>query len=141
MYLLDTDTVSNYLDRSRRNVTLRDRLLTQPAERLWISVVTVEEILRGVLDAIREAQKRKRPVTAAYAFLALALEDLRQFQVLPYTEDADRLFQAIPPAVKRVGTNDCRIAASALAAGFVLVTSNAADFGRIEGLQLEDWTR
>ncbi len=37
--------------------------------------------------------------------------------------------------------NDLWIAAHALAEGAVLVTNNEAEFGRIEGLAIENWVR
>jgi tRNA(fMet)-specific endonuclease VapC len=38
-----------------------------------------------------------------------------------------------------IGGNDMMIAATALAHGLTLVTHNTGEFGRIAGLQLEDW--
>ena len=39
-----------------------------------------------------------------------------------------------------IGGNDLWIAATALAHGATLVTNNTAEFSRVPGLQLEDWT-
>ena len=56
------------------------------------------------------------------------------------TDEAERLFRSWPAAVKRVGANDCRIAASAVVRGYTVVTCNGKDFGRIPGVAFEDWT-
>jgi predicted nucleic acid-binding protein len=55
VYLLDTDSLSNLLDRRRHHPRLQARFLATPADQLWISIVSVEEILRGALDGIRQA--------------------------------------------------------------------------------------
>lgn len=44
MYLLDTDTVSNYLDKRRGNEKLRQQIEQASPETIWISIITVEEI-------------------------------------------------------------------------------------------------
>jgi tRNA(fMet)-specific endonuclease VapC len=141
LYLLDTDTVSNFLDRRRQNARLRERLLAEPVSELRVSIITVEEMLRGALDAVRDAQKKKRSVAAASAFLGTVFDDLHQFPLLPHTELAERLYQEMPPDVKRIGTNDCRIAAAATSLGCTLVTANTQHFQRIGVQHLEDWTR
>ncbi len=40
-----------------------------------------------------------------------------------------------------IGPNDLMIAATALAHGVTLVTSNVSEFSRVAGLRLEDWDR
>jgi tRNA(fMet)-specific endonuclease VapC len=40
-----------------------------------------------------------------------------------------------------IGPNDLWIAAHALAEDFVLVTNNEREFGRIPGLNIENWAR
>ena len=141
VYLLDTDTVSNYLDKRRQHPLLHDRILNTSPAQLCISIITVEEMLRGALDVVRQAQTNRRSVPPAYAFLQELFEALHTFSIQPYTEEADRLYQGLPPEVKRVGKNDCRIAATALAAGCVVITTNVGHFARILDLHIEDWTR
>ncbi len=41
----------------------------------------------------------------------------------------------------RVGTMDLRIGSIALVHGFSVLTRNTIDFGKITGLQVEDWTK
>ena len=38
-----------------------------------------------------------------------------------------------------IGANDLIIAATAVASGLTLVTHNTREFGRVAGLQVEDW--
>jgi tRNA(fMet)-specific endonuclease VapC len=42
---------------------------------------------------------------------------------------------------KMIGGNDLLIAAHALSLGWTLVTNNEREFGRVEGLKVENWTK
>jgi tRNA(fMet)-specific endonuclease VapC len=141
VYVLDTDTVSNFLDARRQNPMLRTQILGHRPEHLWISVVTVEELLRGALNRVRDAQTGRRSPAGAHQLLIGLLNDLGRFRILPYTADAERIYQSMPSDVRRRGPNDCRIAASARAVGYAVVTANASHFAAIPGLNVEDWTR
>jgi tRNA(fMet)-specific endonuclease VapC len=67
----------------------------------------------------------------------------RGFPCLPFNEAASEAYAGIrvqlEKAGKPVGPNDLLIAAIAFANHLVLVTHNTREFGRIEGLLLEDW--
>ena len=67
MYLLDTSIVSNFLDERRYYPQLTEKILSKPPELIFISVITVEEILQGALAVINKA-KRKPSVTIAYQY-------------------------------------------------------------------------
>ncbi len=140
MYLLDTDVTSNLLDTRRTSRALRDRLRAHPLDELAISIVTVEEIMRGTLDSLRRAQMRKRNIVEAYEELRVLYNQLYRFSVLPFSAEAEIIFQSLPAAARRIGVNDCRIASIALAHGCTLVSANLRDFQRIPGLLVEDWT-
>ena len=45
-----------------------------------------------------------------------------------------------PAAIKRLGTHDCRIAATAIVSGFTVVTCNTRHFQPIPDVQVEDWS-
>ena len=62
MYLLDTSVVSNFLDERRYYPQLTARILSQPPEQIFISIITVEEILQGALASVQKV-KRKSSVT------------------------------------------------------------------------------
>ena len=44
MYLLDTSVVSNFLDERRYYPQLTTRILSQPPEQIFISIITVAEL-------------------------------------------------------------------------------------------------
>ena len=63
-----------------------------------------------------QANRFKKPV-AAYAFLEQLFRDLLLFNLLPYDDVAEQVYQNMTPDVKRIGTQDCRVAASAMSRG------------------------
>ena len=130
MYLLDTSVVSNFLDERRYYPQLTTRILNQPPE----------QILQGALASVQKA-KRKPSVTKAYQYFEDLFSALNRFQILPYTPEAEAIYQSLPAKIKRIGTQDCRIAAIARANGFTIVTVNVNDFVSIDLANVEDWTR
>ena len=64
--------------------------------------------------------------------------------ILPFDQDASRHYGAIRHAlaqrVQPIGANDLLIAAHARSVAATLVTNNAGEFGRVPGLQVENWT-
>ena len=75
--------------------------------------------------------------TAVHAFLS-------RLDVLPWDRAAAERYGALRASLARLGTSlgnlDTLIAAHALSVDAALVTNDQA-FARIEGLQVEDWTR
>jgi predicted nucleic acid-binding protein len=140
VYLLDTSIVSNYLDERRDSPYLTNKILTTPPEQIFTSVITVEEILQGALAGIQKVRKKSSVINAYQSFEDL-FEALHLFQILPYTSKAEQIFQSLSTKVKRVGTQDCRIAAIARSNGYIVVTANVGDFEKIGIAQVEDWTR
>ena len=140
MYLLDTSVVSNFLDRRRYYPQLTAQILSQPPENIFISIITVEEMLQGALASVQKA-KRKSCVTIAYQYFEDLFSALHRFQILSYTSEAEAIYQSLPAKIKRIGTQDCRIAAIAHANEFTVITVNVNDFVRIDLVDVEDWTR
>lgn len=131
-YLLDTNLLRPALTPGS---SLAERIRQNPAD-FAVSMVTVREALRGALAAIAEAESQaqggsRSTLSARYALLAHLVEGLASLTLWPYSEEADRLYQAWPASVRRVGPNDCRIAASAILGGCTVLTRNVADFARI----------
>ncbi len=97
-------------------------------------------MLRGRLDAINQARaKQEQHLPVTYDFLTDLVLELNRVSVLRYDDDAVQLFRDFLAAIKRAGSQDCRIAAVALANGFTVVTSNSAHFAKI-GVAHEDWS-
>ncbi len=138
MYIFDTDTYSNYL---RGNAFIRQRVSQVPRGSVYLCAITPEEMLRGRLDYInqlRSQQPFRLPV--AYDLLLDVVRDLNRAFILRYDNEASRIFHDFPASVKRAGSQDCRIAAVALANHFTVVTSNTTHFAKI-GVACEDWNR
>ena len=140
MYLLDTSVVSNFLDERRYYPQLTAKILSQPPEQVFISIITVEEMLQGALASVQKA-KRESSVTKAYQYFEDLFSALHRFRILSYTPKAEAIFQSLPTKIKRIGTQDCRIAAIARAYEFTVITINVNDFVNIDLTNVEDWTR
>ena len=138
MYILDTDTYSQLL----RGSELIQRHISQaPAGSVYLCAITPEEMVRGRLDYINQLRTRKDTrLPLAYDFLWDLIRDLNRVSILRYDEEAERLFHSWPASIKRVGSQDCPIAATALVNGFTIITANTAHFSKITD-QYEDWSR
>jgi len=60
--------------------------------------------------------------------------------LLDFDERAAAEFQRLRKLYPRIGSMDLKIAAIVLVQGATLLTRNLADFGKINGLAVEDWT-
>jgi tRNA(fMet)-specific endonuclease VapC len=130
-YMLDTDTCSYILKRSSQAVL--NRLRTVPVTDVCISVITKSELLYGV----EVSPRRTQDATALKAFLPYV-------GVLDFPDEAAAHYAQIRADLKKrgemIGANDLFIAAHARSVGLVLVTNNTAQFGRVKGLTLKNWT-
>ena len=143
-HLLDTDTTSNFLDRRRGSARLRETIGAAAPDTIFISIVTFDETLRGVQNLLNQARKHPRnaeKIVGYYGFLYELAYDLRRFQILPYDANAEAQFQQIPANVRQQHSQDCHIAAVALANDLTVVTSNTRHFAKIPGLLYEDWAK
>jgi len=131
VYILDTDISSYVMKRS--NDAVLSRLQRVRVGDVCISVITKSELLYGVEVSPRRAQDQ----AALDAYL-------RHVEVLEYPNEAAVHYAQIRAALKASGTmigaNDLFIAAHARCLGLTLVTNNTREFGRVPGLQIENWT-
>jgi tRNA(fMet)-specific endonuclease VapC len=75
-----------------------------------------------------------------YAMPATVLRTFTRAPVLPFDTAAATVYDTLVAQRVRLRRMDLRIAAIALARGLVVVTRNTRDFGRVLGLEVEDWT-
>jgi len=90
------------------------------------------------MNASIQKMRQKSSITDAYRYFEELFAALHYFQILPYTSKAEEIYQSLSAKVKRIGTQDCRIAAVARSKGYILVTANVADFEKIGNVQIED---
>jgi tRNA(fMet)-specific endonuclease VapC len=130
-FMLDTDMCSYIMKRS--NPTVLERLRAVPVADVCISVITKSELLYGV----EVSPRREQDATALQAFLP-------HVAVFEFPDAAATDYAEIRADLKKrgqmIGANDLFIAAHARALGLRLVTNNTAEFRRVKGLTLENWT-
>jgi tRNA(fMet)-specific endonuclease VapC len=134
-FLLDTDHVSL---QERGHLPLLTRLRVQPPEALSVSIVTVQESVRGRL-ALLSRQLPSDQLLLAYAKLQQTVQFFSTVHVLAFDRRCLEQYDALRSQGVRIGTLDLRIAATALVHKLTMVTRNTKDFARVPGLQIEDW--
>jgi tRNA(fMet)-specific endonuclease VapC len=141
MVILDTDHLT-LLERgdSAASKRLRKRLADLPPDEPAVTtIITYEEQTRGWLAYMARARGVTQQV-AAYQRLRLHVETYRRIPVIDFDDRAAVEFQRLRAARVRVGTMDLKIAAVAIAQDSVLLSRNLADFQKVPGLRVEDWT-
>ncbi len=134
-YLFDTDTCISLLDgrepEKQQNILTRLERLHRPE--IFLSTVTVSELSFGV----ENSRFRKANLAALDAFLL-------DFRVMPFDEtaarEAGRVRAELEKRGQRIGAMDTLIAAHAKSLGLPVVTNNVADFSRVRGLKVENWS-
>ncbi len=133
LYLLDTTTFSDLM-REQANVHARLAALGSD-DRVAVSVITRGEVLYGIARLPEGKRKRDLADKAARLFRILACEN-----VPPVAGDR---YARVKIDQERAGLpldeNDLWIAATALLLNATLV-SRDADFSRIEGLPVQNWS-
>lgn len=136
MIILDTNVVSEAM-KPHPHPAVRAWLNNQAAETLYLSSVTVAELLFG----IRALPTGKRKDMLAQAFDGL----MRLFRdrVLPFDVDAARRYAELAVAAKAAGrgfpTPDGYIAAIAASRGFVVASRDTAPYEAASGSVINPW--
>lgn len=138
MKAFDTDILTQIL---RGNPVCTERVALIPVAEQALPILVAEELLRGRLNTIRQAEAGKAKITIeqAYQFFEQTLKDLRELRILSYTPQAEVQYQEWRKQKPRGSTHDLRIAAICIAHSVTLVTRNRRDFEHISGLSVEFW--
>jgi len=129
-FLLDTN-ICIYIAK-RRPLEVASRFESLRPGDVGMSIITYGELLFGA-----EKSQHSQP----------AKERLQRFvelvPVLLLPEESPRHYARIRSELERAGTpigaNDLWIASHALATGLILVSNNLREFGRVTGLETENW--
>jgi tRNA(fMet)-specific endonuclease VapC len=138
MIAFDTDVLSLIF---KGDLLIVDRLKAVAVDQQRIPIIVAEEMLRGRLDAIRQAQAKRIRVTVeqAYELFEQSIGNIRRFRLLSFTQAAQKLYEGLRSAKIRVGSQDLRIAAICIVHGAILATRNRRDNEQIPGLTYEVW--
>ena len=129
-YLFDTNACIRYINGRAPN--LRERIRTVSDTDIVISAVTKYEMTYGA--ARSEYPERSREKHAAFfsRFISLPFDDAA-------AEICGNIRAQLANAGTPIGPYDLQIAAIALVHNLIVVTHNTVEFGRVPGLQMEDW--
>ena len=113
------------------NSAFVERAAAIPVREQAVPVIVIEEIMRGRLNVIRQAEAGRANVSIAHAYELFAETlptDFHRIQVLSYTSQADALYQQWRQQGIRIATHDLRIAATCVAHAVILISRNRLDF-------------
>jgi tRNA(fMet)-specific endonuclease VapC len=129
-YLLDTNACVAHL-RGKNAGSITSRLLAGSGDISLCSVVKAE-----LFYGAERSADPARNYAKLNAFFNL-------FPSFSFTDSAAAIYGRIRVHLENCGTpigpNDLIIASIAIAEGLILVTHNTSEFGRVPGLQIEDW--
>ena len=138
MLILDTDHVVEYQKGGSPEAQRLKARLDEAIEPYGTTIITVEEIMRGWLAAIRRTGDPFRQINA-YSKLRLLFRTFATWNVFDWTTAAAAEFAALKRARTRGGTMDLKIASIAISNDATLLSRNLRDFENIPGLRVADW--
>jgi len=136
LWILDTDHIS-LLQRNHPNV--KQRLTSRDPNKIFVTVITFEEQMRGRLNQVTQA-KSQQSLISAYHALRETIEDYKRLNLLDFDKDAYSCHMNLLRQKIRIGSQDLRIAVIALSVDGIVVTRNQKDFEKVPNLKTEDWT-
>ena len=131
MYLIDTN-ICIYAINKKSDVVL-ERIKENSKKGIYLSSLTIAELEYGVENSSQIEKNR----IALLKFISL-------FNILSF-DDSDAIpYGKLKAKLKRegniIGPIDMLLAAQSLSKDLIFVTNNVAEFKRIEGLKIENWS-
>jgi tRNA(fMet)-specific endonuclease VapC len=130
-YLLDTNIVSDLIRAPDGRAANRIKVVGEALVRT--SIIVAAELRFGALR--RGSARLMERLEAVLGVL----------EIVPFEAPADAVYGRIRTELELAGTpiggNDLLIAAQAIALGDTMVTANEREFGRVQGLAVENWLR
>ena len=137
MIILDTNVVSEAM-KPEPNLSVRDWLDAQVAETLFLSSVTIAELMFGV-GSLPDGRRKNN-----LAAMLDGVLDLFGERVLPFDTEAARCYADLAVKARAVGkgfpTPDGYIAAIAAARGFAVASRDVGPFLAAELTVIDPWT-
>ena len=130
IYLPDTNAWITYVNPGDSPV--KSRFRAHPPADIAFCAVVKAELLYGAYRSTRREDNLRLLDTLFQLFRSLPFDDAA-------ADTYGRIRADLTPRGTPIGPNDLMIAAIALAHHLTLVTHNVREFGRVEGLHLEDW--
>ena len=140
MIILDTDIIS-LLDQQSGTTyeLLADRVASHADERFCVTIVSVEEQMRGWLSYIAASRTMARQIEG-YVRLHRMMHWYERQEVLDFDSTAAQIFSQLKGSRIKCGAMDLKIASIALQHHALLISRNLKDFRRVPNLKVEDWT-
>ena len=128
-YALDTNTLIYFFKGMGK---IDQKLLAKMPGEVLIPAVVLYDLETGIAKSQAPAKRRDQ-----------LNELLKVIQVIPFDATSARIAADLRADLEQqdrmIGPLDNLIAASAIAAGAILVTRNVSEFSRIAGLAVENW--
>jgi tRNA(fMet)-specific endonuclease VapC len=132
MYFLDTNTCIYFLNGKHESV--KDKLLATPPNDISIPSIVKAELLLGAYKSRNKKSNTEKVEQLLAPFEIVPFEDLMTYVYAEIRGKIERKGEAMGP-------NDLLIAAIVKFCEGTIVTHNAREFKRIDGLKVEDWVK
>jgi len=136
-HLLDTDMLTLF---QHGHPKVSARCAVAPPGSLAITIISVEEQFLGWYTRTRQA-KRDDEIASAYDRMTQFAGFIKQLPIVSFTAKAIQEYRQLKALKLNVGKKDLCIAAIGRELSATVVTGNLADFGRVPGLAVEDWSK
>lgn len=140
MFILDTDHLG-IIQRREKPALLRlyDRMTRYETWDFHVTIISFHEQVKG-WNAYLNRAKTSAAVVFAFGMFQDVLVNFANSQVLPFDAEAAKIFESLRKQKIRIGTQDLRIASTAISNNMTLLSRNMVDFQKVPGLKVEDWT-